>query len=201
VDLDGSPIGCAIGTAAALGDHGITSASQLVECAEHARFVAERRKGPKLTAWSDLKASGEASITLHPILVVDDDPQICVLIKRILNRNMYEVTGAESVAEAMSMLERGNRYEVLLTDLALPHQDGMEMIRLGKSVDSDMIPVVISGNISKEADGKLREQGAHEIIKKPFEPTHLRQVVQNAVELYTRTQRKTERDSPDAYHI
>lgn len=191
-DLESHPVGCAIGTAATFGDHGITSASQLVECSEHARFVAERREGTQLVSWADLKASGEASITLHPILVVDDDPQICVLIKRILNRNMYEVTGAESVAEAMSMLERGKRYEVMLTDLALPHQDGTEMIRLGYAVDPDMIPIVISGNISKDSEGKLREQGAHEIIKKPFEPTQLRQIVQNAVELYRRAQRKTE---------
>lgn len=189
-ELGDRKLSCAVGFAIASGDHGITSASQLVECAEHARFVAERSETTPLISWSDLKSSGEASITQHPILVVDDDPQICVLIKRILNRNMYEVTGVESVADAMSLLERGNRFEVLLTDLTLPHQDGEEMIRLAHSIDPDMIPIVISGNISKDSEGKLLERGAKDIIKKPFDPAHLRQVVQTATELYIRAKRK-----------
>jgi DNA-binding NtrC family response regulator len=102
------------------------------------------------------------------------------------------VTGTESVAEAMALLEKGQRFEVMLTDLSLPHQDGIEMIRLGRSVDPEMIPVVVSGNISKDSEGKLQEKGAYEIIRKPFQPKYLKQVVQNATELYTRSLRKSQ---------
>ena len=183
-------ISASVGLALTVEGHGITSSSQLAECAEHARFVAKRSGGTSVSSWTELKASGQASYNLHPVLVVDDDPQICVLIKRLLNKNMYEVTGVGSVAEAVSLLEQGNRYEVMLTDLALPHQDGTEMIRLGQEIDSQMVSVVISGNISKESEQQLRQRGAFEVVKKPFVPDQLRAIVSKAMDHYTRTVRK-----------
>jgi diguanylate cyclase (GGDEF)-like protein len=179
-----------VGFAVTVEGHGITSSTQLVECAEHARFIAKRTEGVHISSWTELKESGQASYNLHPILVVDDDPQICVLIKRLLNKNMYEVSGVSSVAEAMSLLEQGNRYEVMLTDLALPHQDGTEMMRLAAEIDPGMIPVVISGNISKDSEQRLLQQGAADIIKKPFSPDQLRTTVSQCIEQYTRHARK-----------
>lgn len=180
------------GLALTVEGHGITSGSQLAECAEHARFVAKRSEAsPRISSWTELKQSGQVSYNLHPVLVVDDDPQIIVLIKRLLNKNMYEVTGVGTVAEAVSLLEQGNRYEVMLTDLALPHQDGTEMMRLGQEIDSQMVAVVISGNISKDSDQQLRQRGAYDVLKKPFVPDQLRNVVSKAVEQHTRLVRKS----------
>ena len=179
-----------IGLVLTVEGHGITSSSQLAECAEHARFVAKRSENTSVSSWTQLKESGEASYNVHPVLVVDDDPQIIVLIKRLLNKNMYEVTGVGSVAEAMSLMQQGNRYEVMLTDLALPHQDGTEMIRLGQEVDSNMVAVVISGNISKDSDQQLRQRGAFDVVKKPFVPDQLRTIVSKAVESYIKSSRK-----------
>lgn len=183
-------ISASVGLALTVEGHGITSSSQLAECAEHARFVAKRSGDTAISSWTELKASGQASYNLHPVLVVDDDPQICILIKRLLNKNMYEVTGVGSVAEAVTLLEQGNRYEVMLTDLALPHQDGTEMIRLGQEIDSNMVSVVISGNISKDSEQQLRQRGAFDVVKKPFVPDQLRAIVNKATEQYTRAFRK-----------
>lgn len=183
-----------VGFALTVEGHGITSSSQLIECAEHARFVAKRTEGIHVSSWTQLKESGQASYNLHPVLVVDDDPQICVLIKRLLNKNMYEVTGVGSVAEAVTLLEQGNRYELMLTDLALPHQDGTEMMRLAAEIDPEMVPVVISGNISKDSEQRLLQQGAFDIIKKPFSPDQLRTIVGKAIEQRTRNARKEKKD-------
>lgn len=183
-------LSAAIGFAVTVDDHGITSSSQLIECAEHSRFAAKRKEGVKISSWTELKESGEASYNLHSVLVVDDDPQIVVLIKRLLNKSMYEVTGVNTVAEATTLLEKGNRYEVMLTDLALPHQDGTEMIRLGQEFDIEMVPLVISGNISKDSEQKLFQRGAFGVIKKPFIPDDLTNTVKKAVEHYTRSRRK-----------
>jgi diguanylate cyclase (GGDEF)-like protein len=184
------PLECAVGYAIVDIDHEMNSPSQLVECAEHARFVAEREHEHRVKSWEDLQETGEASINLHPVLVVDDDPQILVIIDRILSHTLYEVTGCTSVAEAVSIMQKGKRFEVMLTDLVLNHQDGKEMIRLGKEIDPEMIPMVISGNITKDSEEKLRDHGATEIIKKPFDPKYLRQVVASATETYTRNLRK-----------
>ncbi|WFB35747.1 response regulator [Kiritimatiellota bacterium B12222] len=190
--IDSVPVklSASAGVAITLDQHGITSSSQLVECAEQARFVAKRSDKISISSWTELKASGQASFNLHSVLVVDDDPQICLLIQRLLNKNMYEVMSATSVAEAMSLLEQGNRFEVMLTDLGLPLQDGTEMIRLGQKVDPNMISIVISGNISNESEQQLRQRGAFDVLKKPFVPEQLRTSVGNAVDQYTRSVRK-----------
>lgn len=166
------------------------ASEQLMECAEQALFAAKRDGGGRVGSWEKLCETGQASYDLHPVLVVDDDPQVNLLIRRMLNKNMYEVTGTASVAEAVSLLEQGKRFHVLLTDLALPRQDGNDMIRLGREIDPDMVPVIVSGNISRESEKKLRQNGAFDIIQKPFDVSELRNVVTKAVESRSRSIRK-----------
>jgi|GEM_PF-1007104 len=183
-------ISATVGIALGGKEHGVTSSAQLVECAEQALFAAKQRGGGSVSSWSKLRNAGELTYNRHPVLVVDDDPQVALLIKRMLNPNMYEVTGALSVAEAVSLLEKGQKFQVILTDLALPHQDGTEMMRLADEFDPDMVKVVISGNISRDSDKQLRQQGAFDIIQKPFDVTTVRSVLAKSIDKRSRTQRK-----------
>jgi signal transduction histidine kinase/CheY-like chemotaxis protein len=54
------------------------------------------------------------------VLVVEDDPQVSRLLKRILERAKYDVTVAASVGEASKQLEAASRYDLLITDGQLP---------------------------------------------------------------------------------
>lgn len=61
-----------------------------------------------------------------PVLVVDDEAGIRTTLAGLL-RDRFEVHGAASAAEALSMLRRGLRVEAILCDLAMPGQTGAEL--------------------------------------------------------------------------
>jgi len=62
------------------------------------------------------------------LLVVDDEPYICTAIQRLLRRE-HEVTALTTVREAMALVERGERFDVILSDLMMPEQNGEEFYK------------------------------------------------------------------------
>ncbi|MBX3189163.1 MAG: response regulator [Labilithrix sp.] len=62
------------------------------------------------------------------ILIVDDDGDARELLKTIFSQRRAVVFAAESVAEAMDLLER-ERPDVLVSDIAMPEEDGYTLIR------------------------------------------------------------------------
>jgi diguanylate cyclase (GGDEF)-like protein len=166
---------------------------QLLECAHHSIDAAKAEGGNKVCSWTEQAEQGHG-LPLHPVLVVDDDPQVQHLVRRILNPAMYEITAAKSVAEGMALLVHGSRFEVLLTDLALPNEDGIDMLRGSLLIDPDMVRVVISGNISKNTEDQLRNQGAFDVIQKPFHPVAFRNHVAKAIEFRQRSRRKARKE-------
>lgn len=76
------------------------------------------------------------------ILAVDDEPSARLLIARVLQRAGYEVTSAASAEEALELLEKGKRFDLLITDKNLPRINGLELIRKARAMIPD-IPVVL----------------------------------------------------------
>jgi len=171
----------------------IHSGLELVECAEQALQTAKREGAGTSLSWSQLCNSDDLNYDRHSVLVVDDDPQVFHLIQRMLNPNIYRVTGAASVAEAVNLMEKGNKFHLLMTDIALPHQDGTVMMDLASKIDPELMMVVISGQLSDDSDSKLRGLGAFEIIQKPFDLKRVRHVVNSALETRTRSVRLTQK--------
>ncbi len=173
----------------------IHSGLELIECAEHALQTAKREGAGTTISWSQLCNSEDLNYDRHSVLVVDDDPQVFHLIQRMLNPNIYRVTGSSSVAEAINLMEKGNKFHLLMTDIALPHQDGTVMMDLASKLDPELMMVVISGQLSDDSDSKLRALGAFEIIQKPFDLQRVRHVVNSALEARTRSVRLTQKAS------
>ena len=58
------------------------------------------------------------------ILVVDDDFSVLTVIKAMLESSDYNVAGARTAGVAVSIAERKNRLDLLLTDVVMPDVDG-----------------------------------------------------------------------------
>jgi CheY-like chemotaxis protein len=69
------------------------------------------------------------------ILVVDDEPEMCHLIKQILKREGYQIDVSFSGIEALQKIKSFN-YHLLLTDLEMPEVDGIELTRKAKKTES-----------------------------------------------------------------
>jgi PAS domain S-box-containing protein len=70
------------------------------------------------------------------LLVVDDEPYICTAIQRLLRRE-HQVTALTTVKDAMSLVEGGERFDVILSDLMMPEQNGEDFYKELHRVDPE----------------------------------------------------------------
>ncbi len=105
------------------------------------------------------------------ILIIDDDEQIRVLLKQMMEWAGYEVLVAENGRIAMQ-LQAENPADLVITDLIMPEQEGLETIsRLKKEYEGiKIIAISGGGRIGPEAYlPAALELGADKVFSKPFD--------------------------------
>ena len=121
--------------------------------------------------------AGEGSIVPR-VLVVDDDPMVCVAIELCLTRQGFEVTVADGGEAGMRALDSSS-FDVMLIDVFMPHMRGFESIRMFHERRPDLPIVAMSGYAfanTERAPDFLRmtiELGAACCLRKPFTPNAL----------------------------
>ncbi len=113
------------------------------------------------------------------VLVVDDEMQIPRLVGLLLGEG-YLVEGAAAASEALSRLE-DTPYDVILTDLAMPDIDGVELIRRARRRDPDTPIVVFTGQASVETAVAAMREGAFDYLRKTAGAQELRAAIDRAV--------------------
>ena len=105
------------------------------------------------------------------ILVVDDDPQIRLLVARFLQRYGYQVTGAPD-GRAMTEALAHSAIDLIVLDLMLPGRSGVELCREVRA--ASQIPIVMLTARNEESDRITGlEGGADDYVTKPFSPREL----------------------------
>jgi DNA-binding response OmpR family regulator len=108
------------------------------------------------------------------VAVVDDDPQVRDLIEELLSERGYAVDCFDSAESAWQRLLR-YRPHLLILDVGLPAEDGLDLLRRLRSLHGpDSYPVLIVSGRDKEEDiVKGYEAGASEYLTKPFSQEEL----------------------------
>lgn len=103
------------------------------------------------------------------ILVIDDSKVVCRQIKKILEPRNYKVDIALSGKEGFEKL-RNNKYSLIILDLSLPDQDGMEILEaLRKDPKFNMTPIIVlSGMVTPSIIRDVLKSGANDFLQKPF---------------------------------
>lgn len=102
------------------------------------------------------------------ILVVDDEPDIRLLIQEILEDEGYQVSTAEN-AEAARACFASKQPDLVLLDIWMPDVDGITLLREWQQSDRLQCPVVmISGHGTLETAVEATRLGAHDFIQKPL---------------------------------
>jgi CheY-like chemotaxis protein len=118
------------------------------------------------------------------ILVVDDEPDARALVQRLLEDNHAKVTAASSAAEALAQLQT-QRFDLLVSDIGMPDQDGYSLIRKVRALGADRggtIPAVALTAYARAEDRvKALRAGYQMHLVKPIEPTELITVVASLV--------------------
>ena len=113
------------------------------------------------------------------ILVVDDEPNVLVTYRLILQQQGYEVSAAISSEEARNVLQKGG-IDLLLCDLSLEkQQSGFDVISFGRGVDPNIQTVLLTGYASVEAN----ERAEQENIPVLFKPIDIQQLLQVIADL------------------
>jgi DNA-binding NtrC family response regulator len=102
------------------------------------------------------------------ILVVDDEPNACKVLARILDLSGYAAETALSGQEALQKA-RERFFEVVLLDLKLPDADGLELFRSIKAAHSETEVIVTTGNAAQETAVAALREGAFAFLPKPLD--------------------------------
>ena len=115
------------------------------------------------------------------ILVVDDDPDIHVLLSSILAESGCSIESAYDGNQGLAMLDSGS-YDLVLTDVRMPGLDGLELLqKIQERRPSTPVVVMTAQNTPENVIRAIREK-AFAYFSKPFAPYAVRDIVSNALE-------------------
>ena len=117
------------------------------------------------------------------VLVVDDDPMVCMAIEISLQHHGFAVTIADGGETGLRALE-GARFDLMIVDIFMPHMRGFESVRVFHERAPAIPLIAMSGyafaNLDSPAPDFLRmalELGAARCLRKPFTPMALLTVI------------------------
>lgn len=118
------------------------------------------------------------------VLVVEDDVILAKAVGRDLSEQGFAVSVAHSVGEALRTITAG-QIDVLLTDLRLGTEDGIDLLESLREVSAHTRAVLMSGFATARDYQRAIELGAVRVLCKPFTPSELIQCIRQAVDCET----------------
>ena len=115
------------------------------------------------------------------ILLIEDDISFCKLLEKFLIKNSYAVTTSFSATEARNAVKK-ETFDLVLTDLRLPDDDGIGLMTEIKSAFPDVPVILMTGYADVNTAVKAIKNGATDYISKPFNPEEVLLVIKNALE-------------------
>ncbi|MDB4971709.1 MAG: Multi-sensor Hybrid Histidine Kinase [Myxococcaceae bacterium] len=114
------------------------------------------------------------------VLVVDDEPDARALVKRVLEDNDASVSAVDSVGAALQLLSR-ERFDLIVSDIGMPHEDGYSLIRkvraLAEPTQRAIKAIAVTAYARAEDRVKALRSGYQMHLVKPIEPSELVAVV------------------------
>ncbi len=115
------------------------------------------------------------------IFIVDDDKEICNMIRHVLEQDGWELYTFQSAEKTLAKMD-DVRPDIVVADYKMPGMNGMELLREIQRRDPEVEFMMITGHGDKQNALRAMEMGAFDYIKKPLNFDELRMVVNRAVE-------------------
>lgn len=136
-------------------------------------------------------APSSTAVVRARILLVDDEVALLRATARILKQSGYDVEIASEGKAAIALLCSGH-FDAVISDIAMPGMDGLELARLARERDLDVPIVLVTGAPSVASAVEALQYGVVEYLTKPVEPPVLRQAIEKAVRLNEMARMKRE---------
>ncbi|HLU09539.1 MAG TPA: response regulator [Oceanobacillus sp.] len=115
------------------------------------------------------------------ILLVEDQHNIRLLIATLLRSRGHDIIEAEDGETAQALLQNPPPFDILITDLQIPHIDGEQLILLAKTHLPNLVTLAVSAYHDRLVDAQAN--GADSILTKPFSHHQLIAAITSMVEM------------------
>ncbi len=115
------------------------------------------------------------------ILLAEDEEAMRLYLERALTRSGYEVVGVDRGTAAYALLEAGERFDLLLTDIVMPEMDGIELAQKAAILVPDLRVMFITGFSAVTLRAGQTMPNA-KVLSKPF---HLKDLVLEVDRIFT----------------
>lgn len=124
----------------------------------------------------------EVGALVAKILVIDDDPDLRMILRRILEAHGHEVILGEDGLRGLAVAQR-QRPDAIVLDVMMPVMDGFEVLdRLQRDDRTLHVPVVMLTALAvNDARERCEEAGAASFVEKPYDPTDLVTTIERVV--------------------
>ncbi len=117
------------------------------------------------------KSAPRDTAVATPVLIIDDDPKLCELIRDYLEPLGYDVAAAHTGPDGLDAVQGGN-FRAVILDVMLPGMDGFEVLKAIRHQSN--VPVLMLTGRGDEADRVVGlEIGADDYLPKTFSPREL----------------------------
>jgi two-component system, NtrC family, response regulator AtoC len=113
------------------------------------------------------------------VLLVDDDRAVLYALGEVLRDRGHQVVAVTSGREALARLEGA---DAVLTDLAMPEMDGMQLLSAALARDATLPVVLLTAHGSERVAVSAMKAGAYDYLRKPFDIDEVAVVIERALE-------------------
>lgn len=116
------------------------------------------------------------------ILLVDDEEMVRRVTKMTLEKNHYRVIEAKDGPEALALFaQQMDTTQLILTDMMLPHMDGVTLVRTIKKMKPNVPIIVSTGQGEQTSASELQSLGVKNMLPKPYDTERLLGAVHGAL--------------------
>src|SRR5271167_44658 len=116
---------------------------------------------------------------MEPVLLVEDKAELRAMLRKALERAGYTVEEAPDGNAAIDKV-RSRRYLMVLTDLKLPGNSGIDVLREARRVEPTLPVIIMTAYGSVEEAVTAMKEGAFDFIQKPVDLDHLKLLLERA---------------------
>ena len=113
------------------------------------------------------------------ILRIEDDRDMCILLRTRLGRKQFEVYAVHTGQEGIDKFRTGS-YDAVLCDFKLEDHDGKDILKALKETDPGVVFVVITGYSDVKQAVEIIRMGAFDYLTKPLVPDDLIRLLERA---------------------
>jgi PAS domain S-box-containing protein len=143
-------------------------------------FSVTMPPGPGSATVPPVESAAEFTMARGRVLVIDDETALLRAMHRILEDENHTVTATESAIDALAMIARGDRFDVILSDLMMPSMTGVEFYHALLARDPALAACVVfvsGGAVTSRVDSFLKAV-PNLRLDKPFKAAQLRDITQ-----------------------